>query len=63
MRTARTTSPRSMPNADLAGGYERTRYAMRRDTIGLTLDMKKVVEHLGLTPHTDADIDEVLDQE
>jgi hypothetical protein len=49
--------------AELEGGDERTLYAMRRETIGLNLDMKKVVEHLGLTPHTDADIDEVLDQE
>jgi hypothetical protein len=49
--------------AELEGGYERTLYAMRRETIGLSLDMKTVVSHLGLNIHTEEDIDTVLDQE
>lgn len=49
--------------AELEGGYERTLYAVRRETIGLSLDMRTVVTHLGLTAHTSEDVDTVLDQE
>lgn len=48
--------------ADVEGGYGETIYKLHRKTIKIDLDVTKIINHLGLEPATEADVDNVLDE-
>lgn len=47
--------------ADIEGGYGRTIYDLRRDVVGVKLDLRKMLGQMGLTPTTAEEIDAALD--
>ncbi|MDQ3764835.1 MAG: hypothetical protein M3460_25940 [Actinomycetota bacterium] len=48
--------------ADIEGGYGETIYKLHRMSIKTSLDVIKIVNHRGLGPATEADVDNVLDE-
>jgi hypothetical protein len=48
--------------ADVEGGYGETIYKLHRMSIKTSLDVTKIINHLGLEPATEADVDNVLDE-
>jgi hypothetical protein len=48
--------------ADVEGGYGETIYKLHRIGIKTSLDVTKIINHLGLEAATEADVDNVLDE-
>jgi hypothetical protein len=48
--------------ADVEGGYGRTLYQLHRHAVRTDLAMGRMLNHLGLTAPTDAEVDAVIDE-
>jgi hypothetical protein len=48
--------------ADVEGCYGETIYKLHRMSIKTSFDVTKIINHLGLEPATEADVDNVLDE-
>lgn len=48
--------------AEIEGGYGATLYQLHRRAVRTDLSLGKMLDHLGLTPPTDDEVDAVLDQ-
>lgn len=48
--------------ADVEGGYGETIYKLHWKTTKIDLDVVKILNHLGLEPTAEAEVDTILDQ-
>lgn len=49
--------------ADVEGGYGESIYKIHRRTIGTDINVSKIMNHLGIPPATDEEIDDALENE